>query len=73
MSYEKAKADPEQYTFPVFGTTIGGVVRLLGSRLFFVEPPSNGERSVGEEAPEGIRIWPANLLAREIAPAVCED
>ncbi|MBY0294200.1 hypothetical protein K2Q08_02615 [Patescibacteria group bacterium] len=66
MSYEKAKADPEQYTFPVFGTTIGGLARRLGSKYFFLEPPSNGEGKEGDEVPGCIELFPANELAANI-------
>ncbi|OGC88525.1 hypothetical protein A2419_02175 [Candidatus Adlerbacteria bacterium RIFOXYC1_FULL_48_26] len=63
MSCQKPKANPEAYTYPVYGTTIGGLARLLGSKYFFLEPPSNGEGKEGDEVPGCVELFPANELA----------
>ena len=52
------------YHYPIFGTDIGGFARRLGSQLFFVEAPSNGEVREGDPVPNGVKIWPANELAK---------
>lgn len=53
----------EDFHCALYGTAIGGFARRLGTRLFFVDPPTNGEARENDAVPDCIRTWPANAKA----------
>ena len=62
------------YSFPVWGTQGGGLVREVGGKFIFVEaPPESMGLTVGDEMPEQWDRIPANNLAREEDSAYLED
>lgn len=55
-----------KYDFPVWTTQGGGLVRYVGAKYVFVEPPGGfPEITVGSEMHPEWDLIPANALARE--------
>lgn len=54
-----------EYSFPVYGTQGGGLVRPVGSKFIFVEKPNCHGLDVGDEMPEMWDYQPVNALSEE--------
>jgi len=53
------------YSYPVYGTQGGGLVREVGGTFIFVTKPDCPGLDVGDEMPEEWGIVAANKLAQE--------
>lgn len=60
--------EQREYSFPVWGTQGGGLVRAVKGVYIFVEKPDCPGLVVGDELPAEWDIIPANTLARETMP-----
>ncbi len=61
-----------EYSYPVYGTQGGGLVRWDNDTFIFVEKPDCPEFGVGDEMPKGWGVTPANEHARQAMNAAEE-
>ncbi|OHB18674.1 MAG: hypothetical protein A2854_00470 [Parcubacteria group bacterium RIFCSPHIGHO2_01_FULL_56_18] len=62
-----------EYSYSVFGTQGGGLVREVGGRYIFVEKPDCPGLNVGDEMPNEWGTIPANDRARREVDAYVEN
>ncbi len=61
-----------EYSYPVYGTQGGGLVRWDNDTFIFVEKPGCPGLGVGDEMPKGWGVTPANEHARQAMNAAEE-
>lgn len=59
------KMATREYSYPVYGTQGGGLVRQIGAAYIFIEKPDCPGLDIGDTMPEEWGVIPANEHARE--------
>lgn len=55
----------QEYTYPVYSTQGGGLVRFVGNHAVFIVAPPWGSLGIGDYMPEEWDVIPDNDLARQ--------